>query len=183
MKLLKQNGGTVILCVAELVIGVLLLINPVGFTSWIIRLVGIALLVNGLISVIRYFGTEAAEAARQRLLMQGLILLLGGGFCVIDPNWLIAVFPVIALLYGVAILVAGLGKVQMTVDMIRLKVNKWFLSAISALVSIACAAVIITNPFASTVALWMFAGISLIAEAIFDVVVLIVTRRRDGSES
>lgn len=180
MKLLKQHGNTVILCLAELVIGILLLIDPIGFTVGIIIVAGIALLVNGLINVIRYFRTSPEEAARQQLLAQGLIALLGGMFCVLNPNWFTATFPVIALLYGVAVLVAGLGKIQMTVDMLRLKINKWFLGAISALVSIICAVVIINNPFASTMVLWMFTGISLIVEAIFDAVVLIVSRRKEN---
>lgn len=180
MKILKQNGSVIILCIAELVIGILLLINPIGFTSGIIIVLGIALLVNGLINTVKYFMTNAAEAARQQLLMQGLTALLAGGFCVLNPNWFIVTFPVIALLYGVAILVAGIGKIQMTADMIRLKINKWFLGAISALISIVCAVVIISNPFASTVALWVFAGATLIVEAVFDAIVLIVRLSKEN---
>lgn len=50
--------------------------------------------------------------------------------------------------------------------------SKWFLTGISALLSIACGVIIITSPFSSTAVLWMFTGVSLIVEAIFDVVAL-----------
>ncbi len=43
-----------------------------------------------------------------------------------------------------------------------------------------CAFVMINNPFSSTVALWWFTGISLIVEAIFDMITLIMRRKNDG---
>ncbi|MCM1054047.1 MAG: DUF308 domain-containing protein [Bacteroides sp.] len=182
MKLLKQNGNAIVTCLVEIVTGILLLIDPVGFTAGIIIVVGIGLLLNGLINVIKYFRTDTVEAARQQMLTHGLVSLLAGAFCAFNPNWFIVTFPVIAVIYGVAVLIVGLGKIQITVDMIRLKNNNWFLGAISALVSVICAVVIILNPFASTMVLWIFTGISLILEAVIDAVVLIVNRRKGNKE-
>ena len=65
----------------------------------------------------------------------------------------------------------------MTADLIRLKKDKWYIAAISAGVSIICAAVVLGNPFTSTAALWMFTGITLIVEAVIDLVTLIVNRQ------
>ena len=66
--------------------------------------------------------------------------------------------------------------------MVRAKEKKWFLPIISAILSIACAAVILANPFASTTVLWMFTGITLIAEAILDIVTLIVKGGKTAEE-
>jgi len=179
MKILKKNGNAIILCIVEAVVGILLLINPVGFTAGIIIAAGIALMVGGLLNVIRYFRSSREEAAAGQLLMQGLVALLAGAFCAFNPEWFIITFPVIAILYGVAVLISGLGKVQITVDMLRAKNSKWWWGAISAIISIICAVVMINNPFSSTVVLWWFTGITLIVEAVFDLITLIMNCRND----
>ncbi len=179
MKILKQSGNTMILCIIEVIAGILLLINPMHFTAAIIIAAGVALMVNGVLHVIRYFRSSPEEAAAGRLLMRGLVALLAGGFCAFNPGWFVAAFPVIAILYGIAVLIVGLSKVQNAMDMIRMKNAKWWWVAISAVISVACALVIISNPFSSTVVLWYFAGISLIVEAIFDLVTLIMGRKID----
>ncbi len=181
MKALKQNGNAILLCLIEVVVGILLLVDPVRFTAGIIIVAGIALIISGLLHVIRYFRSSPEEAALGQLLMQGLVALLAGAFCAFNPGWFILTFPVIAMLYGVAVLIGGLSKIQLTVDMLRVKNSKWWWGAISAVISIVCALVIINNPFASTVALWWFTGISLIVEAVFDLVTLIMGRKDNRS--
>ena len=83
----------------------------------------------------------------------------------------------LTILYGVAILVSGLGKIQFTVDMLRMKNKKWFWGAVSAVLSLVCAVVILSSPFASTIVLWKFTGIALIVEAVFDAVALFFRAR------
>ncbi len=177
MKTWKQNGSAIILCIIEVVVGVLLLVDPVGLTTSIIIAAGVAFMLAGLLDVIRYFRCSPEEAAVGQLLMRGLLALLAGGFCAFNPGWFIVTFPVIAILYGIAVLIGGLGKVQITMDMLRAKHSKWWLAAINAVISIACALVIIGNPFSSAIALWWFAGISLIVEGVFDLVTLILRRK------
>lgn len=177
MKFIKQHANTILLCLFEILVGILLLINPIGFTAGIITGFGILLLVVGVISVIRYFQMDALEAASSQSLAKGLVALAAGVFCTFKTEWFIVTFPLLTILYGVVVLGAGLAKVQWTVDALRLKLQKWFLPAISAAVSLLCAAVILSNPFASTLALWMFTGISLIVEAIFDFIALFFNRK------
>ncbi len=176
MKFLKRNANVILICLFEVLIGILLLVDPIGFTSAIIIAFGVALLIAGLVATIGYFRTDAVEAALRRTLAKGLALLLAGAFCVLQPAWFIATFPLLTILYGVIILLAGLSKAQWAIDALRLKTGRWFLPAISAVVSISCAFVILANPFASTLVLWMFTGISLIVEAALDVVVLFFSK-------
>ncbi len=181
MKTLKQNGNAIIMCTIEVVAGVLLLVDPVGFTASIIIAAGIALMVDGLLNVIRYFISSPEEAAAGQLLMRGLVALLAGAFCTFNSEWFIITFPMIAILYGVAVLIGGLIKAQIAMDMLRAKNSKWWWGAISAVISIICAFVMIRNPFSSTVVLWWFTGISLIVEAVFGMITLIMSRKNDGS--
>ncbi len=178
MKTLKQNVNAIILCILEAAAGILLLIHPVGFTSTVIITAGIALMLDGLLNVIKYFKSKPAEAVAGQLLARGLLFILAGAFCAFHSGWFLVAFPVITVLYGVAVLVGGMGKIQAAVDMRRMENKKWWWALISAVISIVCAIVIINNPFSSSMAIWLFTGISLIAEAIVDVIALVVSRAK-----
>lgn len=178
MKNSETQASGILFCLFEIVIGVLLLISPVGFTTGIICALGIALMIVGAVSVIRYIRADPKEAEKGQYLTKGLLILLAGGFCAFRSQWFIITFPALSILYGVGVLVAGLVKVQFAFDRIRQRNKKWFLALISAAISIICAVVILNNPFASATVLWMFTGISLIVEAAFDGVTLILSRKR-----
>lgn len=178
MKFLKNHFAGIGMFLLEILVGVLLLINPVGFTSGIIMGAGLVLLLVGIVCIIKYFRAEPQEAAKSQNLMKGLIALLAGSFCALRSEWFVVTFPVITLIYGVVILITGLGKIQWTVDILRQKKPRWFLCALSALVSTACGLVIIAAPFTTTAVLWMFTGIGLIVDACFDIVALIFTNRK-----
>ena len=168
--MLKRNLSSVAMSLAEIIIGILLLVNPVGFTSGIIVTFGVVLMITGIGTTIKYFRTEPEDAAVGQVLVKGLLELLGGAFCAFNSHWFIATFPVLTLVYGVVILVTGITKLQRTVDIIRMKRSKWFWMAISAAISILCGITVITNPFSTTAVLWMFIGISLIVDAVFDMI-------------
>ena len=181
MKFLKSNFSGIVMCLIEVLVGILLLVNPVGFTAGIIIGAGVVLLVMGLASVIKYFRMEPEEAMKSQMLLKGFIFVLAGGFCALKSDWFIITFPVLTLIYGVVILISGLAKIQWMVDLIRMKKQKWFLAGISALISLVCGVVVISSPFGSTAVLWMFTGASLIAEAVFDIVALRLGNRGDAN--
>lgn len=170
MSPIKRSLNSLAVSIVELVIGILLLVNPVGFTSGIIVAFGIVLMLFGVVNGIKYFRTEPEAAAVSQSLVIGMLQLLAGAFCAFCSRWFIVTFPVLTLVYGVLILVTGLVKFQWTVDIIRLKRRNWLWAAVSAAISILCGVVIITSPFDTTAVLWMFTGISLIVEAVLDMI-------------
>lgn len=183
MKSLKKHFGSLIMCLFELIVGVLLLVDPIGFTSGIVKAFGIVLVIVGFGSVLKYFRMDPVDAAVSQDLSKGLTALLAGVFCTVKSEWFVVTFPVLTLIYGAAILITGLAKIQWMVDIIRLKKGKWFLAGISAVLSIACGVVIVTSPFSSTAVLWMFTGITLIVEAAFDLIALIFGAGKAEKES
>ena len=66
-------------------------------------------------------------------------------------------------------LLSGLYKVQRAMDIRRLGLGSGVMTGVSAMLTLAFAAVILLNPFASTAAMWVFIGLILIAEAVMDV--------------
>lgn len=177
MKNLKNSMSTIILCVFELAVGILLLIDPVSFTKAIFVIAGIVLVVIGVLNVLKYFFTRPDEAIIHQYMAKGLIAVTGGVFCLVNPQWFLNTFPVIAMVYAIAVVIAGILKIQLTFDMLRCKSNKWFLATISAVISIGCGIVILFNPFATLEILWIFTGASLIIEAVLDTITLIINER------
>ena len=79
MKAIKEKANGIVFGVFEVIVGLLLLINPAGFTSAIIMVAGVALMVGGLIEIIKYFRTDPIEAAQGQMLVKGLVAVLAAG--------------------------------------------------------------------------------------------------------
>ncbi|MGM9562988.1 MAG: DUF308 domain-containing protein [Faecousia sp.] len=178
MRAIQKNGGSILMCVLEILVGVLLLVDPTGFTSAIIIAAGAALILYGVICIVRYFRADAAEGALRQSLFKGLLLLLGGLFCVLRSRWFVDTFPLLTILYGIGLLISGIGKIQWMADMIRFGRKRWYLPAISAVLSLIFAAIILCAP----TALWSFLGIVLIVEAVFDIVAIALGGKHKGSD-
>lgn len=178
MKTKKFNLNMVLTALFEILVGILLLVNPVSFTSGILIAAGIVLCLLGLKSLVVYFVRKPEEAAASYGLLNGLVCILLGLFLVFKSGWILLTFPLLTVVYGVVVLITGLSKLQAAVDMLRLKLGRWYLGMLGALLSIVCAVVILLNPFATTAALWMFIGISLIVEAVVDLIAAIFGKRK-----
>ena len=143
---------------------------------------GILAAVAGAWKLISYFRTKPEEAMQKRDLANGLMLLILGLFCAFRSQWLIVTFPVITVLYGVATLVLGINKTQTAVDLLRAKRRYWFVALIGAVLTLVFALLILANPFASTAFLWTFIAISLIVEAVLDVLAFTFGRKSESAE-
>lgn len=176
-KKLSFGMGRLALCLCELVLGILLLINPEGFTKFIVIGAGVLLAVDGIISVVRYIKAEPWQAAREQSMAKGLFLLLLGLVCCFRSQWMIELFKMLTFLYGAVMLLVGLVKVQWCLDMKRLGEQSWYLTAISAALTLILAVLILCNPFGAVEFLWTFLAISLIVEAVMDAVAVWMARK------
>ena len=80
MKKLKEMAPGVIGALCELAVGILLLIDPLTFTEWIIRALGVILIIVGVINIVNYFRSSPQTSILQRKLSIGILLLAGGIF-------------------------------------------------------------------------------------------------------
>lgn len=177
MNRINRNMGNLLTCILEALVGVLLLIDPVGFTSGIIIVFGIIISIIGVISLFRYFRENPETAAQESGLAKGLIFIVFGLFCAVKSEWFIITFPFLTVLYGILALASGVSKVQWAVDMLRVKQKYWFIEIISAALTIICAVLILINPFNSTAILWIFIGVTMIVEAVVDVLAYFLGRK------
>ena len=178
MKHINRNTGNLILCIAEAVIGILLLINPIGFTSGIIIALGVVLTLLGAKELVCYFKADPDSAAARNGLAKGLLMAISGIFCMFKAEWFIVTFPILTVFYGILTLVGGISKIQWAVDMYRQKQKYWYIEILGAVLTLLFAILILSNPFASTAILWTFIGISLIVEAVIDILAFVMGRRK-----
>ncbi len=176
MKKLKNKFGGLIFCIAEIALGVLLLIDAMRFTSMIISFIGIILALAGIFNIIKYFFTPPKEAEMEQLLSKGMISLGAGLFAILGNGIIIKAIDLIVIIFAVILLVAGINKIQFIADSIRRRERRWYFGIISAALSLGCGIVVLINPFGTLEILWMFTGIALIADAAIDAFsILIVT--------
>ena len=170
--LFQGKFGSIITCILEIVVGVLLLINPVGFTSGIIIGAGVVMCLGGAGCIVRYFMVKPEIAAQKQLLFKGLLGLMGGAVGILKYEWFLSAFPLLTVLYAVAMLILAAAKLQRMADMRRMQLPRWYMPGISAALAAVLAAIILINPFGAVAAVWTFVAVSLIAEAIVEIVTI-----------
>jgi len=182
MDKLKEKLGSIFMFLGEIIIGILLLINPLGFTKTIIIGAGLVLTVMGVLNIIKYFKTNIYFAVKEHSLSTGLMLLMIGLFCVFWSDWFIVTFPVLTVIYGISILLTGLKKIEWTVNSFRLKRKYWYITGINAILTIIFSLIVISNPFSTIKILWQFTGVILIIESIFDIVSVVFDIKENDLE-
>lgn len=168
----RGKTGSILTCIIEIVVGVLLLINPVGFTSGIIIGAGVLLALGGVLSIVRYFMVKPEIAMQKQLMFKGLTVILAGAVCITKYDWFLNAFPLLTVLYAGAMLVLAAAKLQKMADLRRMNLPRWYMPGISAVLAAVLAAIILINPFGAVAAVWTFVAISLIAEAIVEIITI-----------
>lgn len=74
----------------ELLTGILLLVNPVEFTSIIIIRAGAIMAIVDIINIIKYFTSNKKSASNEQYLVKWLLLIAAGVFCVVKSDWFIS---------------------------------------------------------------------------------------------
>lgn len=166
-----------LICLGELVLGILLLVNPAGFTTAVLWMAGVVLAGLGLFRLVGYWRTPPRLAAQGDGLTSGGLLLLAGLFCILGRRWVLAAFPLLTGVYGLLTLLNALGKLQFAVDLWRLGQKYWYVALTGAGLTLVFALVILANPFVTAALLWTFIALTLLAEAALDLAALLLGRR------
>ena len=166
-RMLKAGWPTWVAAIAVLLFGLALLIWPGITTGLILNICGVALMICGVFNIVRYFVKKDSYLAYNWSLALGLILL-GGGLClVVFKGVLLSIVP---LLFGIALLIGGIAKVQAAFNMRRAGFRSWYLTLIAAAISCVLGALIILHPFGTGLVLIRVIGASIAVEAVQDLI-------------
>ena len=178
MKFIKQNWVAIITILFMILVGILLLVNPATFAIGIIKVAGVVLFLWGIYDLIRYFRTPADIAARGSAFFSGITMVTLGAYCLFGSDWFVTVFPVLAVLYGLFQVLIGFRKLQRMVDALRLGRPLWWLRAISAGITLLFGFLIVLNPGMRFMSIWVFTGLTLIIEGVFDAAALFLQQKK-----
>ena len=178
MKFIKENLNALLTILFLVLIGILLLIDPATFGITIIKVAGVLFVALGVFDLVKYFRAEPTEAAKGQGFSSGVTMISIGCFCFFGSGWFKDTFPVLAVLYGLFQILIGFRKAQRTADAIRMKKPLWYLKAISAGISLLFGLIIVLNPGMTFMSIWVFTGITLIIEGIFDAVELFLQQKK-----
>lgn len=160
----KQEGtGIWLISFSLLVMGLLLFIWPAVSGNLLCYIIGIVLCGYGIFRIALYFGGTVEEGILEHTFVKGFAALVAGIFLFIKPEVLASVLPVI---FGGVLLVGGFFELQVGLDLMRLGMERWYISVIVAAVICILGFIAITNPFRLVRGLMRFIGVSLILESI-----------------
>ena len=174
---IKKISVSLMLAACELLLGLLLLINPTGLTSVVIIALGILLMALGAFHLFQYIRLPQEEAAKTWKLASGAGVLAIGVAFIANQHWMVQILGTLMTLYGGIALAAAFMKMQIAVDALRFKRPFWHLMAISFLVTIILAVLLFINLFAES-AVWTVTGIVLLGLALLDTVYFILGRTK-----
>ncbi|MGI6260565.1 MAG: HdeD family acid-resistance protein [Acutalibacteraceae bacterium] len=149
----------------SILLGLVLAIWPDATKMAVSYLIGAALVVFGVIQVVRYFVYEVRLDLFRYDFVSGLILLGAGVFLLMRPEIIVGFLPV---LLGIAIVIDGAVKIQQSMDLLRAGYRRWWLVLLLAALALAAGVVLLINPFEAASTLVLMIGIVLIYNGVTD---------------
>ena len=173
---IRKISVSLMIAIFELVLGILLLVNPVGLTSVVMILVGAVMIALGGYHLYRYIRLPREKAAETWNLATGAGLICVGITVISNQHWLVQMLGTLAAIYGIMTTVCSFMKLQMAVDALRWKRPFWYLMAVSFVVTAVLAALLFIQPFAEST-VWIFTGIVLLLLAVLDGTYFVLGRK------
>ena len=176
MKEVKQFSKSYIFISAlYVVLGIVLLAWPTLSVQMICYGFTVAMIVIGFSYGIMYFTKDNLEGFQQMDLVIGIICLAFGIFIFLNPTFFISVLP---FAIGIILLLGAIFKIQSAFNMKKLRLKKWYLILICALVVGALGAVLLWNPFQEEKYMILYIGIFLILDGLTNLISLICIQTR-----
>lgn len=184
MKFIKNNFSVILLLIAEIIIGIMLLVEPVKFTKALIIVFGIILVIIGIIFLIRYFSDKKNNLnPSAAAIVLSIISIVIGLVIVIFPEAIMGLFPVIAVIYGIFLIISGIYKFVVYAEIKKTGVPASALYIVSGILSLILGIIIVIHPFTAVGVLWTFTGIALIVGGVVDIISLIAGAKKGSNKN
>ena len=178
---IRKISVTLALAVLELLLGILLLCNPVGLSSAVIIAAGLLLVLLGAYHLLQYTRLPREEAVKTWKLASGAGILTIGIVAVANQSWMVQIVGTLSALYSIMITASAFMKLQIAVDALRDGRKYWYLMGVSFLLTAVLSVLLLINPFAGN-GIWIFAGIALILIAVLDGVYFVIGKKLHKKE-
>ena len=143
-------------------VGMVLLFMPEEFNKFIGIIVGAALLLTGIIGIIKYFRDDKVDTFG---LVTSIIYAVLGGIIIFYPY---SVINLAAKCLGVYLIISAVAKMQIAINLKRLT-NMWIGTFVVAILILLLGSLLIFNPFAG-ITITKLCGAFLVAVCVFDLI-------------
>ncbi len=172
----KFDWYSLIAALILIIIGVTILIAPDETSTVLVYVVGALITAAGIVRTVLYFSrNERTSPFSFGGLTVGLTLLAVGILLLLRPDILKSILSIVL---GCLLIFSGFGNLQTAVELARLKVAKWWLPLIFALLAIVCGVIAVTGLISVTSALMIFLGVALCVEGILLIISLCLFRKK-----
>ena len=160
----KFNWYSLITAVILLLVGLTILIWPGESSQVLVYVIAGLVMLAGIARIAFYIVRhESVNPFAFGGLSLGLSLVAVGVFFMLTPDVLITILPVTL---GCLLIFTGFGSLQTAVELLRLRIGRWYIPLLFALAALVCGFVALMNPFSTAKLLMVFLGISLCVESV-----------------
>ena len=153
-----EDRHGLLLSILMIVIGLVLVIWPGHVMTTALAILGVALLVGGVISIVSWYRGRGHDAGFLTL-AEGLLMAVAGIVVLSAPKFLISIVPVAV---GIVVLINGVVNLAQALDQRREGYSRWTLSLALAVLTIILGLLVILNPFSTMEMLVMAIGVVII---------------------
>lgn len=158
-----------------IIVGIVLLFSPETTARTICYLIGMVGIAIGIFRIVTYFTTSFEKNYEKNNLVNGLVAVLLGLFVILKVKLIISLIP---FLLGILVTISGIGKLQASLDIKRLKSEKWLGVFIVSLVNIGLGILLLFRPFSAATTMFMIIGACMIFSGVTDLVnVLYISKK------
>lgn len=161
----KYNKSSIITSILMIIVAILLIVKPIKTMEWIVMLLSIIIIIDGIFDFINYFKSDKETKLYSFGLIEGLLEVLAGILIILNKGVLIAFLP---LILGFWIILKNILKIQLAINLKQFS-SDWYLLLIFAILSLVFGILIILNPF-SVIAITLLAGMFLLITEIFNLI-------------
>lgn len=155
------------------IVGFLLLLFPEVILSLISYILGGIVLVNGALTIMRYF-KENKENLWNFDLAYGLLCSILALVIIFNPNAIISIIP---LILGIWMMISSIFKIQYSLNLKAYHSDKWTLTLILAILTLICGVLLMVNPFGGALAMTQIIGIFIIIYSVIDIIECVALKK------
>ncbi len=169
-----QNKWSLAAAALFILLGISLIIWPLGATTFIYNTLGVLILVYGSTKIIGYFKSEESDALFQFDVVLGVVAAVLGLLLIFATQMFVSLLPI---LMGIFLIVEGVLKIRPALDLREVGYANWWWALIVAAVVLCCGVFLIINPFAGASIAAIFLGVSLIVDGVSTIGMNILYRK------
>lgn len=167
LKSIKTNIlGSAVLCI---ILGVVLVIYPNTSLAIVCRAVGVIVLITGLGFLVSHMRGGIVSWFYKLDLILGAIFVILGGYILLNPLGLLSIIPIV---FGVLLIYHGISDLGQALELRKYEANRWWISIIIAIITIALGILVMRNPFDTIEMLMKIIGVCLVYDGLSDLLLV-----------